>query len=193
MTTKPEAKKKRRSTGVAAPAPCSASGRKTDDTGVPRRYFEAAKNPMFSPVQTACVSFVQYAESVPCALCGRQSKYHWTCVVRFKAANTNAHQFILKLSRNYFKAGAPVCRDHPTQPDEADVHAESARRPKEAERRHQRPRQEGRSSVIWTLKFQRRSERNAMARFVCMDWFGASKPSGFGMAGNTGESRSRHW
>jgi hypothetical protein len=62
---------------------------------------------------------VQYKESVPCVLCARRSKYHWTCVVRFKAANINDHAFVLKLSKNWFAAGAPVCRDHPTQPDEA--------------------------------------------------------------------------
>jgi hypothetical protein len=109
-----------RTPAVAGAAICSASGRRADDTGVPRKYFEAADNPMFSQVQRACVRFVQYKESVPCVLCGRRSKYHWTCVVRFKAANINDHAFALKLSKNWFVAGAPVCRDHPTQPDEAE-------------------------------------------------------------------------
>jgi hypothetical protein len=89
--------------------------RRTDDTGVLRKYFEARPNQMFSPVQCACIRFVHYAESVPCVLCGRLSKYHWTCVVRFKAADVRKSKFVLKLNRRWFKAGDPVCHGHPTE------------------------------------------------------------------------------
>lgn len=105
---------------ASSSATCSASGQRTNDAGVPRKYFEAKENPMFSEAQRACVRFVEYKEIVPCVLCGKRTKYHWTCVVRFKAANLNDHCFILKLSENWFPAGAPVCRDHPTQADKAD-------------------------------------------------------------------------
>ncbi|MCL5459889.1 hypothetical protein M3M33_14730, partial [Loigolactobacillus coryniformis] len=43
---------------------------------------------------------------------------HWTCVVRFKAANLNDSMFSVKLSKNWFEAGQPLCEEHPTQPDE---------------------------------------------------------------------------
>lgn len=75
---------------------------------------------MFSELTTACIRFVRYKEKVPCAVCGKQSKKHWTCVVRFKAADINDHPFVLKLKPNYFEAGTPVCEDHPTQPDEKE-------------------------------------------------------------------------
>lgn len=73
---------------------------------------------MFSELTWACVRFVRYEEKVPCALCGKQSKKHWTCVVRFKAANLKDSMFEVKLSKSWFKAGQPVCDDHPMQPDE---------------------------------------------------------------------------
>jgi hypothetical protein len=91
-----------------------------NDKGVLRRYFEAVPNKMFTELTCACVRFVRYREKVPCALCGKQSKKHWTCVVRFKAANLDEHRFEVKLSRKYFAAGTPVCDDHPTQPDEKE-------------------------------------------------------------------------
>jgi hypothetical protein len=74
---------------------------------------------MFGEITRACIRFVSYKEPVPCAVCGRQSKKHWTSVVRFKAANLKDNQFVVKLSRRYLDAGKPVCRDHPLQPDEA--------------------------------------------------------------------------
>jgi hypothetical protein len=98
-------------------AHCSPSSRQTDE-GVRCQYFEAAPNRMFSELTRACVRYVRYEEKVPCALCGKQSKKHWTCVVRFKAASLNDSMFIVKLSKNWFKARQPVCCDHPTQPDE---------------------------------------------------------------------------
>lgn len=91
-----------------------------DDAGVLRKYFEAKPNPFFSELTRACVRFVRYMEKVPCALCGKQRKNHWTCVVRFKAAETEKSQFSLVMSKNWFAAGAPVCDDHPTQPDEKE-------------------------------------------------------------------------
>lgn len=91
-----------------------------NDEGVLRQYFEAKPNKMFSALTTACIRFVRYQESVPCVLCGKRSKNHWTCVVRFKAANLGMTRMVVTLGRNYLKAGAPVCRDHPTQPDERE-------------------------------------------------------------------------
>lgn len=85
---------------------------RTDDTGVKRMYNEAAPNPMFSEIQRLAVLFVHYEEPVPCKLCGKQRKKHWTCRVRFKAG-----EFTLAMSR-WFPAGTPVCSDHPTAPDE---------------------------------------------------------------------------
>lgn len=103
-----------------------------NDSGVPRQYFEARKNKGFSELTTACLRFVRYQSSVPCGLCGKQSKTHWTCVVRFKAANLDKCMFEVKLSRQYLKAGTPVCRDHPTQPDEHEF----LRKVKEAAKKH---------------------------------------------------------
>lgn len=89
-----------------------------DDTGVSRQYFEAKTNHMFSELTRACVRFVHYKEKVSCALCGKQKKRHWTCIVRFKAADLDKCQFVLKFDRRWFNAGQPVCDDHPTKPDE---------------------------------------------------------------------------
>lgn len=93
---------------------------RVDDTGVLRQYFEAAPNRMFSELQRACIRIVHYKEKVPCALCGKQKKKHWTGVVRFKAANLDDNHLEAKLRRNWFKAGQPVCDDHPLQPDEKE-------------------------------------------------------------------------
>lgn len=100
-----------------APTPGSP---RVDDIGVLRKYNDPAPNPMFSEVQRACIRFVRYKEKVPCALCGKQSKKHWTGVVRFKSANLDDNHFEVKLRRNWFKAGQPVCEDHPLQPDERE-------------------------------------------------------------------------
>lgn len=108
----------KRKAGLAASGG-SASGR-ANDKGVRRQYFEAAPNRMFSELTRACVRFVRYEDRVPCALCGKLSKKHWTCVVRFKAANLANCMFEVKLSPKYFAAGTPVCDDHPTQPDEKE-------------------------------------------------------------------------
>jgi len=114
----PASNEPKRKAGFAAPSG-SASARE-NDKGVPRQYFEAAPNKMFSELTRACVRFVRYKEKVPCALCGKQSKKHWTCVVRFKAANLDNCMFVVKVSPKWFEAGAPVCDDHPTQPDEKE-------------------------------------------------------------------------
>ena len=95
---------------------CSASARE-NDKGVPRQYFEAKPHKMWSELTTACIRFVRYKEKVPCGLCGKQSNKHWTCVVRFKAANLDNCICEVELSP-YLAAGTPVCEDHPTQPDE---------------------------------------------------------------------------
>ena len=116
----------------------SASTRK-DDTGVRRQYFEAAPNKMFSELTRACVRFVRYRENVPCALCGKQSKKHWTCIVRFKAANFANCMFAVKLSPKYFDAGTPLCKNHPTQPDEREFlrKVRAAQRKQNAEASHE--------------------------------------------------------
>lgn len=90
-----------------------------DDKDVLRKYFEAAPTKAFSELTRACIRFVRYKEKVPCAVCDKQSKKHWTCVVRFKAANFDDQPFVLKL-RGWFKAGTPVCEAHPMQPDEKE-------------------------------------------------------------------------
>lgn len=91
--------------------------KRTSDAGVARRYFEPKPNPMFSEAQRVCTLFVQYEESVPCALCGRMSKYHWTCHARFKAVELGPLTFTLNFGRKWFEAGKPVCRGHVMQPD----------------------------------------------------------------------------
>lgn len=110
----------KRKTGAGLAAASGSASPRKDDNGVRRQYFEAAPNKMFSELTRACVRFVRYEEKVPCALCGKQSKKHWTCVVRFKAANLDNCMFEVKLSPHYFAAGTPVCDDHPTQPDEKE-------------------------------------------------------------------------
>jgi len=91
-----------------------------NDAGVLRQYREAAPNPMFSELTRACVRFVRYKEKVPCAVCGKQRTKHWTCVVRFKAADVEKCLFELVMGPNWLAAGTPVCEDHPTQPDERE-------------------------------------------------------------------------
>ena len=82
------------------------------DEGVPRRYFEAKGNPMFDEIQRASIRFVEYKQCVSCALCGKNRKYHWTCVVRFKAADICSGRLVLTFPREWIRAGTPVCRDH---------------------------------------------------------------------------------
>lgn len=50
----------------------------------------------------------------------KTAKKHWTGVVRFKAANMNEQVFVLKFGPGWLPAGAPVCDDHPLQPDERE-------------------------------------------------------------------------
>lgn len=115
----PQSASKLENEGSCAPSTGSDSAR-PNDKGVLRKYFEAKPNKMFSELTTACIRFVRYADKVPCAVCGKQSKKHWTCVMRFKAADINDHPFMLKLKPNYFATGTPVCEDHPMQPDEKE-------------------------------------------------------------------------
>lgn len=85
--------------------------------GVRRQYFEPAPNPMFSELQRASLLFVRYETAVPCGECGKKSKRHWTCHVRFKAADEAKSQFTLRFGP-WLKEGTPVCRAHPLQVDE---------------------------------------------------------------------------
>lgn len=94
--------------------------KRTDDTGVLRQYIKAKENPMFDQITHDCMRFVRYEEAVPCALCGRQSKHHWTCIVRFKTADIEKGFFTLQMSLRWFPAGKPVCRAHIMQPDRAE-------------------------------------------------------------------------
>lgn len=73
---------------------------------------------MFSEVQRASIRFVTYQEKVPCAICGKQKKKHWTGVVRFKACDLSGMVFVVKMPRKWLAAGKPVCTDHPLQTDE---------------------------------------------------------------------------
>jgi hypothetical protein len=120
-----------------APTACSASARK-DDKGVLRKYYDAKPNPLWSELTTACLRFVRYKEKVPCALCGKQRKEHWTCVVRFKASDLEKCMFEVKLDPRWFAAGSPVCEDHPLQPDEREFlrKVRAAQRKQNAELSH---------------------------------------------------------
>lgn len=48
---------------------------------------EAKPNPMFSEDQRAMVRFLTFNIAVPCAACGRKSKYHWTQLHSFYAVD----------------------------------------------------------------------------------------------------------
>lgn len=93
---------------------------RTDDTGVLRLYSPAAPNRMFTDLRRACILFVRYDEKVPCALCGKQSRTHWTCQVRFKTVDLKNTFLEVVLPKRWTPAGKPVCRDHPMQPDEKE-------------------------------------------------------------------------
>jgi hypothetical protein len=83
-------------------------------------YFFPKPNKMFGPLVTAALRFAHYPSKVPCALCGKQRKKQWTCVVRFKAADMSAAQFQVSMCKQWIPAMSPVCSSHPMAPD-ADI------------------------------------------------------------------------
>lgn len=87
--------------------------------GISRTYMPARKNPMFSELQRLGILFVRYKTAVPCALCGRRSRHHWTSWVRFHAADISKCFIRLEFGRKWFPRGAPVCRAHILELDEA--------------------------------------------------------------------------
>jgi hypothetical protein len=103
--------------------------------GVRRKYFEAAPNPMFSEIERASILFVRYETAVPCGECGRKSRHHWTCYVRFKAANPRKGCFTLPFG-SWLKEGTPVCRAHPLKVDE-EAFVAKVRKAREAKKAQQ--------------------------------------------------------
>jgi hypothetical protein len=75
--------------------------------------FEAKPNHMFSEAQRQITKFLRFRESVPCAHCGKKSRWHWTQTVPFKAAEFGG--FSLKMGR-LLEANSPVCRAHILEP-----------------------------------------------------------------------------
>ncbi len=71
---------------------------------------EAKPNKMFTEEQRSLVRFLTYSEAVPCSMCGRRSKRHWTMLCSFAAAEFEG--FTLKTGRVLLPF-APVCTKHP--------------------------------------------------------------------------------
>lgn len=77
-------------------------------------YFEPKPNPMFPDWLTQMLWFVRYPQPVPCAHCGRRSRYHWTLCVPFQVMEERF--LVLKESVVVLGRGAPVCRKHILNP-----------------------------------------------------------------------------
>lgn len=97
------------------------------------QYFDPMPNPMFPDWLTGLIAFARYPEAVPCALCGRRTRHHWTMKVPFTAVDVKAGQFQVPEGKTVFRQGSPVCRDHlmvpawrtPTADDSKSGEAES--------------------------------------------------------------------
>jgi len=61
---------------------------------------------------TRAVVFLRYSQAVPCAECGKRSKYHWTMLLSFAAHRMAPGMFTLAESGQVHIPLAPVCRDH---------------------------------------------------------------------------------
>lgn len=82
----------------------------SDSPPVKIEVFDAKPNPMFSPELTAVTKFLRYEKAVPCAFCGRKSRYHWTTLIKFKAGEMGP--FAIRWSETAFEPMTPVCRGH---------------------------------------------------------------------------------
>ena len=76
------------------------------------QLLPAKPNQMFSAEVTRAVVFLRYSQAVPCAECGKRSKYHWTMRLSFAAHRMAPGMFTLAESGQVHIPLAPVCRDH---------------------------------------------------------------------------------
>lgn len=78
--------------------------------------FEAKPDPMVPHAHTAAVRFLRYNQAVPCAECGKRSRYHWTVLYSFTATSLGMGANTLQESGKVHLPLTPVCRDHPLAP-----------------------------------------------------------------------------
>jgi len=77
-------------------------------------YFEVKKHSVFSLEITKLVRFVKYPEKIPCQICGKKTKNHWTMIVPFKGFTMAP--FVLMPAKEIFEALTPVCMNHQLSP-----------------------------------------------------------------------------
>lgn len=88
------------------------------------RYGYAEANAMFSAEQTALIRFLLFKKPVPCALCGKKSKRHWTTLVPFQAVDVyDPRNFVsAQVYSDLFPPLTPVCDEHPLKEDRETMH-----------------------------------------------------------------------
>jgi len=100
---------------VSVPPAARAAG--AGDAGplpVAVQLMAAKENALFTEEQRQLVVFLSYTGAVPCAACGKRSRYHWTMRVSFQAQDTAS--FVLVPLGPVHLPLAPVCRAHPLAP-----------------------------------------------------------------------------
>jgi hypothetical protein len=85
----------------------------------------AKPNPMFSEEMTRSVVFLRYTQAVPCAVCGKRSKHHWTMVLSFSTVAMDT--LLARPSETVHLPLVPVCRAHPMAPAALPVAAKRER------------------------------------------------------------------
>jgi len=86
-----------------------------EDTGpgpVWVQFIPPKPNKMFTEAQRQTVMFLRYSQAVPCAECGKRSRYHWTMLLSFQAQSMRPGMFTLAVSEQVHLPFAPVCRGH---------------------------------------------------------------------------------
>ena len=76
------------------------------------QLLPARPNKMFGAEMTRAVVFLRYSQAVPCAECGKRSKYHWTMLVSFQAHRMQPGVITMVVSETVHLPLAPVCRGH---------------------------------------------------------------------------------
>jgi len=97
---------------MADPEAVPAVEEATGPVPVAVQFLSAKPNQMFSEAMTQVVRFLRYTQAVPCAECGKRSRYHWTMLVSFQAQRLQPGMFTLAVSEQVHLPCAPVCRDH---------------------------------------------------------------------------------
>lgn len=88
----------------------------SDDKKITVQVFDAKPNKMFPDWLTERTKFLRFSEAVPCALCGKKRKTHWTLACRFRACKVEDQMFVVKMDKRVFQPGNQVCRDHLLEP-----------------------------------------------------------------------------